>query len=93
MLVFEFQNNHYTYRAMPFGTKHSPIHFATAMEPIMQQIRMKTEIRITNYVDDIVLLHKSKEYLKNKTQRVVNTLRYFGFTMNMERAGHNRIKQ
>ncbi|KAA6374162.1 MAG: hypothetical protein EZS28_030309 [Streblomastix strix] len=37
-LAFEFQNNHYTYRAMLFGTKHSPIYFATAMEPIMQQI-------------------------------------------------------
>ncbi|KAA6323043.1 MAG: hypothetical protein EZS28_054359, partial [Streblomastix strix] len=64
-LAFEFQNNHYTYRAMPFGTKHSPIYFATAMEPIMQQIRMKTEIRIINYVDDILLLHQNKEYLKN----------------------------
>ncbi|KAA6365397.1 MAG: hypothetical protein EZS28_039077 [Streblomastix strix] len=32
------------YRAMPFGTKHQPIYFATAMEPIMQQLRMKTEI-------------------------------------------------
>ncbi|KAA6354575.1 MAG: hypothetical protein EZS28_049898 [Streblomastix strix] len=37
-VTFEFQNNYYTYRAMPFGTKHSPIYFATAMEPIMQQI-------------------------------------------------------
>ncbi|KAA6378517.1 MAG: putative Transposon Ty3-G Gag-Pol polyprotein, partial [Streblomastix strix] len=85
-LAFEFQNNYYTYRAMPFGTKHSPIYFATAMEPIMQQIRMKTEIRIINYVDDILLLHQNKEYLKNMTQRVVDTLKYFGFTMNMEKS-------
>lgn len=34
-LAFEFQGNYYTYRAMPFGAKHSPIYFATAMEPIM----------------------------------------------------------
>jgi hypothetical protein len=56
-LAFEFHNNYYTYREMPFGTKHSQINFATAMEPIMQQITMKTEIRITNYFDDILLLH------------------------------------
>ncbi|KAA6361944.1 MAG: hypothetical protein EZS28_042528 [Streblomastix strix] len=37
-LAFEFQNNHYTQRAMPFGTKHSPIYFITAMKSIMQQI-------------------------------------------------------
>ncbi|KAA6353732.1 MAG: putative Transposon Ty3-I Gag-Pol polyprotein, partial [Streblomastix strix] len=85
-LAFEFQKNHNTYRAMPFGTKHSPIYFATAKEPIMQQIRMKTEIRIINYVDDILLLHQNKEYLKNMTQRVIDTLKYFGFTMNMEKS-------
>ncbi|KAA6366618.1 MAG: putative Transposon Ty3-G Gag-Pol polyprotein, partial [Streblomastix strix] len=83
-LAFEFQNNYYTYRAMPFGTKHSPIFFATAMEPLMQQIRMKTDIRIINYVDDILLLHQNKEYLKNMTQNVIETLIYFGFTMNTE---------
>ncbi|KAA6352755.1 MAG: hypothetical protein EZS28_051718, partial [Streblomastix strix] len=55
-LAFEFQNNYYTCRAMPLETKHSPIHFATAVEPIMQQIRMKTDIRIINYVDDILCL-------------------------------------
>ncbi|KAA6364585.1 MAG: hypothetical protein EZS28_039888, partial [Streblomastix strix] len=64
-LAFEFQNNHYSYRAMSFGTKHSPIYFATAMEPIIQRIRMKTEIIIIIYVDDIILLHQNKEYLKN----------------------------
>ncbi|KAA6396216.1 MAG: hypothetical protein EZS28_008258 [Streblomastix strix] len=37
-LVFEFQNNNQTSRAMRFETQHSPIFFATAMEPIMQQI-------------------------------------------------------
>ncbi|KAA6387097.1 MAG: putative reverse transcriptase [Streblomastix strix] len=68
-LAFEFQNNYYTYRAIPFGTKHSPIYLATAMEQIMQQIRLKTEIRIINYVDDILLLHQNKEYLKNMTQK------------------------
>ncbi|KAA6401433.1 MAG: hypothetical protein EZS28_003031 [Streblomastix strix] len=85
-LAFEFQNNYYTYRAMPFGTKHSPIYFATAMEPIMQQIRMKSEIRIINYVNDILLLHQNKKYLKNMTQKVIETLKYFGFTMNTEKS-------
>ncbi|KAA6371932.1 MAG: putative reverse transcriptase [Streblomastix strix] len=85
-LAFEFQNSYYTYRAMPFGTKHSPIYFATAMDPIMQQIRMETEIRIINYVDDILLHHQNKEYLKNMTKKVIETLIYFGFTMNTEKS-------
>ncbi|KAA6366742.1 MAG: putative Transposon Ty3-G Gag-Pol polyprotein [Streblomastix strix] len=85
-LAFEFQNNHYTYRAMPFGTKHSPIYFTTAMEPIMQQIRLKTETKIINCIDDILPLHQNKEYLKNMTQRIIDTLKYFGFTINTEKS-------
>ncbi|KAA6358949.1 MAG: hypothetical protein EZS28_045524 [Streblomastix strix] len=72
-LAFEFQNNQYTYRAMPFGTKHSSIYFATAMEPIMQQIRMKLDIRIINYVDGILFIHQNKEYLKNMTLKNCQT--------------------
>ncbi|KAA6355410.1 MAG: hypothetical protein EZS28_049064 [Streblomastix strix] len=47
---------------------------------------MKTEIRIINYVNDILLLHQNKEYLKNMTQQVIDILKYFGFTMNMEKS-------
>ncbi|KAA6357845.1 MAG: hypothetical protein EZS28_046629 [Streblomastix strix] len=71
---------------MPFGTKHSPIYYETAIEPIIQQIRIKTEIRIINYVDGILLFHQNKEYLKNMTQQVIDTLKYFGFTKNTEKS-------
>ncbi|KAA6374798.1 MAG: hypothetical protein EZS28_029674, partial [Streblomastix strix] len=85
-LAIEFQNYYYTYRVMLFGTKHSPIYFATAMELIIREIRMKTEIRIINSVDDILLLLQNKKYLKNKTYQVIDTLKYFGFTMNTEKS-------
>ncbi|KAA6359298.1 MAG: hypothetical protein EZS28_045174, partial [Streblomastix strix] len=85
-LAFEFQNNHYTYRTMPFGTKHLPIYFATAIEPIMQQIRMKTEIRIINYLNDILLLHQNKEHLAKITIKVMETLKYFVFQINTEKS-------
>ncbi|KAA6382811.1 MAG: hypothetical protein EZS28_021663 [Streblomastix strix] len=85
-LSFEFQNNHYTYRAISFGTKHSPIFFATAMEPIMHQIRMKTEIKIMNYVGDILLLLQNKQNLMKLTKKIIDTLKYFGFTMNTEKS-------
>ncbi|KAA6367789.1 MAG: hypothetical protein EZS28_036684, partial [Streblomastix strix] len=48
-LAFEFQNNHYTYRAMPYGIEYSPIYFAAAIEPIVQLIRLITEERIISY--------------------------------------------
>ncbi|KAA6392170.1 MAG: hypothetical protein EZS28_012305 [Streblomastix strix] len=36
-LVFELHNNNYTYRIMPFRTKHSLIYISTIIEPIVQQ--------------------------------------------------------
>ncbi|KAA6388043.1 MAG: hypothetical protein EZS28_016432 [Streblomastix strix] len=85
-LAFEFKNNHFAYRAMPFGIIHSPIYFATAIQPIMQQIKMKTEIRIINQVDDIFLLHLTKEFLKNLNLKIIHSLKYFGFTINTEKS-------
>ncbi|KAA6403984.1 MAG: hypothetical protein EZS28_000494 [Streblomastix strix] len=38
-----------------------------------------------SYVDDILLLHQNNEYLKNMTKKVIDTLQYFGFAMNMEK--------
>ncbi|KAA6387026.1 MAG: hypothetical protein EZS28_017448 [Streblomastix strix] len=48
-LAFNFNNNKYAYKAMPFGTKHSPIFFAEAIESILRQIRKHSEIKILNY--------------------------------------------
>ncbi|KAA6353941.1 MAG: hypothetical protein EZS28_050532, partial [Streblomastix strix] len=76
-LAFEFWNNHCIYSAMPFGIEHSPIYFATPMESIILHIRIKTEIKIISIVDIIILLHQNKEYLKNMTQRVIDTLNFF----------------
>ncbi|KAA6396702.1 MAG: hypothetical protein EZS28_007770 [Streblomastix strix] len=55
------------------------------MEPIMQQKRLKPEIRIIYYVDDILPLHQNKEYLKDTTQKVIDSLKYFGFSMNTKK--------
>ncbi|KAA6386052.1 MAG: hypothetical protein EZS28_018418, partial [Streblomastix strix] len=68
-LAFEFQNNYYTYSAIPFGTKCSPIHLTIAIEPVKQQIRMKAEARIINFVYDALFLHQYKEFQKNIIQK------------------------
>ncbi|KAA6360533.1 MAG: hypothetical protein EZS28_043939 [Streblomastix strix] len=67
-LAFEFQNNHYNCRAMLFGYKHSPIYFTTVMQPKMQQIRMKTEIRIINYGGHVLQLHSNKQNERDRNE-------------------------
>ncbi|KAA6358214.1 MAG: hypothetical protein EZS28_046260 [Streblomastix strix] len=71
---------------MPFGIKHSPVYFTTALEPIMQLIKMRTEIRIIYFVVDIFLLHQNKQYLKNMALKLIQTLKYFGFTIDTEKS-------
>ncbi|KAA6359214.1 MAG: hypothetical protein EZS28_045260 [Streblomastix strix] len=47
---------------------------------------MKIEIKIINYVDGIYLLHWNKDYMKNMIQYVIDTLKYFEFTINSEKS-------
>ncbi|KAA6401267.1 MAG: putative Transposon Ty3-I Gag-Pol polyprotein [Streblomastix strix] len=80
-LVFEVDNHHYQYWAMPFGFKHSPIFFTQALTLLLTEIRKRTDIRIINYSDDLLLLHQDKNWLFYQTPHIINTLEHFGWTI------------
>ncbi|KAA6365666.1 MAG: putative reverse transcriptase, partial [Streblomastix strix] len=84
-LAFNFNNNNYAYKAMPFGTKRSPIFFAEAIESILRQIRIHSEIKILNYCDDILLIHQDKLILKTQTMEIMRTLEQFGWTISTDK--------
>ncbi|KAA6369733.1 MAG: hypothetical protein EZS28_034740 [Streblomastix strix] len=73
------------HHTMPFGTKHSPIFFAEAIEPVIRQIRIHSEIKILNYCDDILLIHQNKQILKTQTMKIMRTLEKFGWTISTEK--------
>ncbi|KAA6398972.1 MAG: putative Transposon Ty3-I Gag-Pol polyprotein [Streblomastix strix] len=66
---------------MPFGCKHSPIFFTQALTILLTEIRKRTEIRIINYSDDLLLLHQDKNWLFYQIQHLINTLEHFGWTI------------
>ncbi|KAA6366436.1 MAG: hypothetical protein EZS28_038036 [Streblomastix strix] len=70
---------------MPFGTKHSPIFFAEAIESILRQIRIHSEIKILTYCDDIILIHQDKQILKAQTIKIMKTLEEFGWTISADK--------
>ncbi|KAA6363630.1 MAG: hypothetical protein EZS28_040842, partial [Streblomastix strix] len=43
--AFNFNNNNYASKPIPFGTKHSPIIFAEAIKSIFRQIKIHSEIK------------------------------------------------
>ncbi|KAA6376138.1 MAG: putative Transposon Ty3-I Gag-Pol polyprotein [Streblomastix strix] len=75
----------YQYRAMPFGTQHSPIFFAQALAMVLTKIRRESDIRILNYVDDLLLLHQNKERLREQTLTIMKILEAFGWTIAQEK--------
>ncbi|KAA6399761.1 MAG: putative Transposon Ty3-G Gag-Pol polyprotein [Streblomastix strix] len=84
-LTFNFNNNNYAYKAMPFGTKHSTFYFAEVIESILRQIRIHLEIKVLNYCDDILLIHQDKQKLKTQSMKIMKTLKQFELTMSTDK--------
>ncbi|KAA6374998.1 MAG: hypothetical protein EZS28_029475 [Streblomastix strix] len=90
-LAFNFSNN-YTYKTMPFGTKHSQIFFTEAIESFLRQIKILSEIKILNYCEGILLIHQDKQTLKTQTMEIMRTLEQFGWTISTDK-GETEPKQ
>jgi hypothetical protein len=84
-LAFEVDGVCYRYKAMPFGTKHSPIFFTEAMNKILTEVRKRSEVRIINYSDDLLLLHQDPVILKEQTLAIMEILKEFGLTISMNK--------
>jgi hypothetical protein len=66
-LAFTHRGRCYTYRAMPFGARHSPRVFTRALGYGLAYVRAHWEVRVVAYMDDILLLHQDREYLQLAT--------------------------
>ncbi|KAA6394108.1 MAG: putative Transposon Ty3-I Gag-Pol polyprotein [Streblomastix strix] len=84
-LAFEAMGKVYQYRKMPFGTQYSTIFIAQALAMVPKKIRRESDIRILNYVDDLLLLHQSKERLRKQTLICMRILEAFGWTIAQEK--------
>ncbi|KAA6360853.1 MAG: hypothetical protein EZS28_043620, partial [Streblomastix strix] len=73
------------HHTMSFGTKHSSIFFAEAIESILRQIRIHLELKILKYCDDILLIHQDKQTLKTQTMEIMKTLDQFGWTISIDK--------
>ncbi|KAA6380713.1 MAG: putative Transposon Ty3-I Gag-Pol polyprotein [Streblomastix strix] len=84
-LAFVAMGKVYQYRAMPFGTQHSPIFFAQALAMVLTKIRRESDIRILNCVDDLLLFHQNKEKLRKQILIIMEILEPFGWTIAQEK--------
>ena len=69
-LCFRYAGRYYSYRAMPFGAKHSPRLFTEALGYAVKYIRANWEVRMVAYMDDLLFLHQDPTKLEIYTFQI-----------------------
>lgn len=85
LLRFVWEGKTYRFRTLPFGLSIAPFIFTKLLQPLIAQCRSRG-IRLTYYLDDILILGRNKEEIHRHTQFVVNLLTTTGFIMNKEKS-------
>ena len=85
-LAFSFDNISYVWKAMPFGLRIAPYLFCKLMYPIINHLRLKYNIYLFYYLDDILLLAPSEELATQQTKIVLEVLAKAGLRVNIEKS-------
>ena len=80
-LSFSWDGKFYCFQCLPFGLSSAPRIFTKIMKPVIASIRERG-IRAMIYLDDILILSRSKEESLDNTSFVINLLESLGFTIN-----------
>ena len=80
--AFSTTHNHYQFKKLAFGLKNSGICFQRTMQEILSEFSFSN---IIVYIDDILIMTKTFEEHLKLTQRVLNTLKVNGLTINLSK--------
>ena len=83
-LAFKFDNKVYTWNAMPFGLSEAPYLFSKVMECVVTNLRIKFNLIIMFYLDDILILDKTYESCKRAIQIAIDFIVSLGMCINLE---------
>ena len=83
--VFQFNNCRYMYKMLPFGLTSAPRVFSKVLRPVVTQLR-SLGIKITAYLDDILIAASSKEICFNHLGIAMKLLQNLGFIINFEKS-------
>ena len=85
-LRFQWKGALYKFQCLPFGLTSTPRVFTKLLRPVMAVLR-RQGIRCMIFIDDLLLLHPSREELKKITAEVVTMFLQLGFLINQEKSG------
>ena len=83
-LSFEFQNNYYSFTCVPNGLCSGPYIFTRIMKPIVTKLRKLGHLN-SSFIDDSLLLGKSKSKCKKNVSLTKRVLVEAGFCINFKK--------
>lgn len=84
-LCFDALGRRWKFRALPFGVSSAPYVFTRVMRTVMQFFRNQG-IRISIYLDDMIIMAKTPGLAHLHTQYVLNVLEALGFVINRSKS-------
>jgi hypothetical protein len=84
-LQFEWKGNLYQFRTLPFGLSLSPLVFTKILRPLLRWARRRG-IRLSAYLDDLLIMARSKELSLLHTRLIRGKLTELGFLINEEKS-------
>ena len=84
-LRFEFENQTYEFNVLPFGLSTAPYVFTKLLKPVMQKLRSLGLISVI-YLDDILMIEKSKTDCAKNVEVTRETLESLGLVINPDKS-------
>lgn len=86
ILQIKWQERHFHFKKILFGLIDAPRVFTIIMKKIVKHIGEVWNIRCVIYLDDLLLLHEDKNYIKQICGEISKYLSYMGWTINIEKS-------
>ena len=83
--AFDFLGKRYCFKCLPFGLTSSPRVFTKILRPLIKLLRAKG-IRVVVYLDDLLIMARTKEELLRHTDSLIRCLQDHGFTINQKKS-------
>ena len=85
LTVFEFDGKRYCYNVLPFGLTSSPRIFTKILKPVIAFLR-SSGIKITHYLDDILICADSYEKCLSHLKKSLDLLTSLGYIINYKKS-------
>ena len=79
------------FKVLPFGLTTAPWAFSRVLKPIKKQLRL-LNITISAYLDDFLILARSKQEAIDHTRIVIEVLQSYGFNINWEKSSPEPLR-